>query len=660
MAELSSHIQQQQQEMESYQSRGQREAVGLEPQHGGAQTRQDSQQQNTPAFLQMLQVDLDICRDMNSMRLAQLHLQQRVVEQKHQDLISQKHHYQAMMEQDQKDTVQIEATSADSCSSSSASDDLLEEYTEQLEQVATQAGREHCMQREAQEHQCWAQDMSSTGHSTAKEEAQGRRRQCQRASLSRAAQVPARSLAAQSRLQHKEEQLQPRAGSTMQCTEEQPCSCARSSMQHTADGNEVEPRAQQEVAESREMAVWLQMELSRWQQKQQVTLEQSLQYMHAAARAKQELQKSQEQLQALKNQLKAQKEQNRTLQHSLEKQQEVLAATKAREMQSLQQLSRHKQTIHDLQQKAASSRKKMAELLEQVEDVASLKAELAQAQRKIGHNLPLLCRYEKERQQLHRELKEQQRAQVQSQQEARSFQEKLQKLSSQVRYWQELHQDTQRTLARREDELSVCNAEMDFKEEFIKAMRQAQARNRQNHSPRTGGVQPEPQAPLKDRSWPTGRAEAERPGQEWANCRASTNKGGGGGGGSVKTLHASHTPACSNSSRLHQDRNLMLINNSQSVKEQMQSNEKHHKIQQQVKQAAEFTGENQHLQDTLDSLHVENTYFRARTHVQYHNHEQMKALQGNNLTARALQNLAGLSLPGTHSRMRSDTKQREG
>ncbi|XP_042677532.1 plectin-like isoform X4 [Centrocercus urophasianus] len=648
MAEQSSHIQQQQQEMESSQSQGQREAVVLEPQYGGAQTHQDSQQQDTRAFLQMLQVDLDICRDLNNIRLAQLHLQQHVVEQKHQDLISQKHHYRAIMEQDQKDTAQIEATSADSCSSSSASDDLLEKYTEQLEQVAMQAGTEHCRQRwEAQEHQCWARDTTSTGHSTAKEEAQGRRRQCQRAALSQAAQVPAQSLAAQSHLQHEEEQLQASAGSTMQCTEEQPCSCARGSMQHTADSSIVELRAPQEVAESREMAVWLQMELSRWQQKQQVTLEQSLQHMHAAAHAKQELQKSQEQLQALKKQLKAQMEQNRTLQQSLEKQQEVLTATKAREMQSLQQLSRHKQTIHDLQQKAASSRKKMSELLEQVEEVASLKAELAQAQRKIGHNLPLLGRYEEERQQLHRELKKQQRAQAQSQQEARSFQEQLQKLSSQVQYWQELHQDTQQALARREDELSVCNAEMDFKEEIIKAMRQAQAKNRRNHGPRAGGLQPEPQAPLKDRSWPTGRAKVERPGHECADCRANTK--GGGGGGSVKALHTSHTPACSNSSRLHQDRNLMLINNSQSVKEQMQSNEKqHHKIQQQVKQTAEFTGENQHLQDTPDSLHVENTYFRARTHVQYHNHEQMKALQGNDLTARALQNLAGLSLPGTH------------
>jgi len=53
----------------------------------------------------------------------------------------------------------------------------------------------------------------------------------------------------------------------------------------------------------------------------------------------------------------------------------------------------------------------------QVEEVASLKAELAQVQRKIGHNLPLLCHYEEERQQLHRELKKQQKAQEQSRQE---------------------------------------------------------------------------------------------------------------------------------------------------------------------------------------------------------------------------------------------------
>ncbi|XP_072202409.1 polyamine-modulated factor 1-binding protein 1 [Excalfactoria chinensis] len=174
-------------------------------------------------------------------------------------------------------------------------------------------------------------------------------------------------------------------------------------------------------------------------------------------------------------------------------------------------------------------------LFMQVEEVASLKAELARVQRKIGTNL---CRYEEERQQLHRELKQQQRAQEQSQQEARSFQDKLQQLSSQVQYWQQLHQDTQRTLARRDEELSVCKAELALKEELIKAMKQAQARNRKNHSPRAGGVQPELQAPLKDRYWPKGRAEVERLGEEWANCRAKTNKGGG--GGSVSSSSAEH------------------------------------------------------------------------------------------------------------------------
>lgn len=48
-----------------------------------------------------------------------------------------------------------------------------------------------------------------------------------------------------------------------------------------------------------------------------------------------------------------------------------------------------------------------------------------------------------------------------------------------------------------------------------------------------------------------------------------------------------------------------------------------------------------HLQDTPDSLHVENTYFRARTHVQYHNHEQMKVRR---VTVNLAQNSAKLML----------------
>lgn len=147
----------------------------LEPQHGEAWTCQDSQQQDMLAFLQTLQKDLDNCRHLNLMRLAQLQLQMFAVEQKHQDLISQKHQYQAMMEQSQKDAAQTDATSADSCSSSSTSDDLLEEHTEQLEQVTVQAGSKHHRKKWAiKEHQCWAQNMSSTGHRTTKE---GRRSQ---------------------------------------------------------------------------------------------------------------------------------------------------------------------------------------------------------------------------------------------------------------------------------------------------------------------------------------------------------------------------------------------------------------------------------------------------------------------------------------------------
>lgn len=82
----------------------------------------------------------------------------------------------------------------------------------------------------------------------------------------------------------------------------------------------------------------------------------------------------------------------------------------------------------------------------------------------------------------------------------------------------------------------MCKAELALKEELIKAMKQAQARNRKN-SPRAG-VQPEHQASLKDRAWPKGRAEVERLGEEWANSRAKANKGGG--GGSVSSSSAEH------------------------------------------------------------------------------------------------------------------------
>lgn len=47
----------------------------------------------------------------------------------------------------------------------------------------------------------------------------------------------------------------------------------------------------------------LQAELSQWQWKQQVTLEQALQHTHAAAQVKEKLQRSQEQLQALREQV---------------------------------------------------------------------------------------------------------------------------------------------------------------------------------------------------------------------------------------------------------------------------------------------------------------------------------------------------------------------
>ncbi|KAK4814541.1 hypothetical protein QYF61_023740 [Mycteria americana] len=125
----------------------------------------------------------------------------------------------------------------------------------------------------------------------------------------------------------------------------------------------------------------------------------------------------------------------------------------------------------------------------------------------------------------------------------------------------------------------------------------------------------------------------------------------------VETLRSSHTLACSDSSRPHKERELVLVNVSQRVKEQMQSNEKlGHKIQRQIKQTAELTGEKERPQDTLGRTQEENTCLTVRTHEQHHECEQLKTLQGNDLTVPALHNSAGL--PPSSTRLQ-DKKQRK-
>lgn len=197
----------------------------------------------------------------------------------------------------------------------------------------------------------------------------------------------------------------------------------------------------------------------------------------------------------------------------------------------------------------------------QVQDMATLQAELAQAQQEKAKQKEKIAIYEEQRQQLHWELRKLQVSQEQSKQEvsmsqafpqgtrslcsaclsltasqchqqAHSFQERLQELSSRAQHWQQLQEDSERALAMREEELVVCKVELAFlKEELSKATEQVQDRNRQHHSPRAG-VQAGPLALENDRSWPTGRAEVERTGQGTAHCKSQATKGGGCGAGS--------------------------------------------------------------------------------------------------------------------------------
>ncbi|XP_062469000.1 transcription factor sma-9-like isoform X2 [Pezoporus occidentalis] len=239
-----------------------------------------------------------------------------------------------------------------------------------------------------------------------------------------------------------------------QRTGEQPCRCLGEDPQQD-EGCEVAAVLQEEAASSRAEPAWsrelaeqLKAELSQWQWKHQVTLEQALQHMHAAAHAAEELQRNQKQLQTLREQLRTQEEQSQGLQHHLARLQEELGATQAREQQNLQQLSEAKETIQVLHQEVASNRKHMAELLQQ--------AELAQAQQEKAKQEENIAAYVMQKQQLHWELRKLQGSQEQCKQEAHSLQETLCELRSRAQYWQELYKDSAQALAMREEELVVC------------------------------------------------------------------------------------------------------------------------------------------------------------------------------------------------------------
>ncbi|KFP09453.1 Polyamine-modulated factor 1-binding protein 1, partial [Egretta garzetta] len=120
----------------------------------------------------------------------------------------------------------------------------------------------------------------------------------------------------------------------------------------------------------------------------------------------------------------------------------------------------------------------------QVQDMATLRAELAQAQQEKARQEEKIAAYEEERHQLRWELRKLQGSQEQNKQEAHSLQERLQEMSSRAQHWQQLHWDSERALAMREEELVVCKVELAFlKEELSKATEQVQDRQRQHHSP---------------------------------------------------------------------------------------------------------------------------------------------------------------------------------
>ncbi|KFO63403.1 Polyamine-modulated factor 1-binding protein 1, partial [Corvus brachyrhynchos] len=115
----------------------------------------------------------------------------------------------------------------------------------------------------------------------------------------------------------------------------------------------------------------------------------------------------------------------------------------------------------------------------QVQDIDNLQAELAEARQESTKQAEKIAAYMTHRQQLHLELRKMQSFKKQSKQETYSLQERLQELSSLAQHWQQLHLDSERTLALREEELVVCKVELAFlKEELSKLTVQMQDTNR--------------------------------------------------------------------------------------------------------------------------------------------------------------------------------------
>ncbi|XP_014797818.1 PREDICTED: putative uncharacterized protein DDB_G0271606 isoform X1 [Calidris pugnax] len=160
-----------------------------------------------------------------------------------------------------------------------------------------------------------------------------------------------------------------------------------------------------EQAQSREVAVQVQAELSQCQQKQQLSLEQELKHVHPASHAQEKVQKSLEQLQALREQLRAREEENWSLWCGLAWLQEELRATRSQgqqseeerqqlrwELRKLQEQSKqeelsrqaqHWQQLYQDSQRALAAREE--ELVLCKVELAFFKEELSKAKKQVPH-----------------------------------------------------------------------------------------------------------------------------------------------------------------------------------------------------------------------------------------------------------------------------------
>ncbi|XP_027502634.1 transcription factor SPT20 homolog isoform X3 [Corapipo altera] len=174
-------------------------------------------------------------------------------------------------------------------------------------------------------------------------------------------------------------------------------------------------------------------------------------------------------------------QENQGPQHSPTQLQEQLGATEAQEQQSLQQLSGAEETIQGPHKEVVELQQ---QLCGQVQDAANLQKELAQARRESTKQEKKIAVHKTQQQQLHQGLRK-------SSQQQSKPEERLLDLSRQAQHWQQLHVDSERALALREEELVVCKVELAFlMEELSKVTEQVQDTNMHSRHTRQDAGEP--------------------------------------------------------------------------------------------------------------------------------------------------------------------------